>query len=172
MSIFKVVQFIHEQTAMGQDITHIKIRLSQPNDARQMTVLAKRSKAYWGYKRALIKLWQEQLTVTEEFLQKAVGVVAHLDKKMIGFWVRECKQSTDVTDGFLFIAPEHIGSGCGRLMYDALKKEMYKKGIHSFVVEADPNAAGFYLKMGGKQIGQKESELIPGRFLPLIQFEF
>lgn len=44
---------MHEQTAMEQDKSHIKIRLSQLSGAKQMTVLAKRSKAYWGYKPAL-----------------------------------------------------------------------------------------------------------------------
>jgi len=45
-------------------------------------------------------------------------------------------------------------------------------GVTSFILEADPNAAGFYIKMGGVKIGEKASLVVPGRKLPIIKFDF
>jgi len=37
------------------------------------------------------------------------------------------------------------------------------------MIDADPNAEGFYLKMGAERVGESPSGSIPGRMLPLLQ---
>lgn len=152
-------------------MARIIIRKAKPQDAEKMTQIAMRSKAHWGYSDELLSLWKEDLKVTPEFLKSAIGYVVECDDVMIGYWVREAIQADQLTQGFLFIEPEFIGSGCGRLLFDALKNGMQERGIHSFTFEADPNAAGFYLKMGGVKIGEKESKVVKGRKLPIIKIQ-
>jgi len=148
---------------------NIIIREAKPQDAKIMSEIAVRSKAYWGYSQELLSSWKNELTMTSEFIEKGIGYVAELNGVMIGCWVREAIQSDELTKGFLFIEPQYIGSGCGRLLFDALKEGMRKKGIQSITFDADPNAVGFYLKMGGIKIGEMDSTVVPGRKLPIIK---
>mgnify|MGYP003693542487 CR=1 FL=1 len=41
--------------------------------------------------------------------------------------------------------------------------------IRALIVVSDPNAEGFYLKMGCRRIGTRPSELEDGRQLPLLR---
>lgn len=152
-------------------VKNIIIRKAKPQDAKLMSEMAVRSKAYWGYSKELLSSWENDLTVTTEFIEKGIGYVAEVNGIMIGYWVRQAIQSDEMTKGFLFIEPEFIGSGCGRLLFDALKEGMRQKGIQSFTFDADPNAVGFYLKMGGEKIGEMESSVVPGRKLPIIKMQ-
>jgi hypothetical protein len=42
-------------------------------------------------------------------------------------------------------------------------------GYRSLFIESDPNAAGFYEKMGGQLVGHRPVPSIPGRKLPLYR---
>lgn len=99
-----------------------------------------------------------------------MSVVAEIKGKIIGFWCRESTESNGITSGYLFIDPDHMGIGCASALYKALKQELSNKQIMSFTLEADPNAEGFYIKMGGIKIGKKRSTVVPGRILPIIKF--
>lgn len=146
------------------------IRRANPEDAAILTELAKKSKSYWGYDQSLILKWEEDLTITPDFIMNSTAFVAENNEKIIGFWCRSDINSNDITPGYLFIDPEYIGLGCGSALYKAVRKDLCAKGIKSFTLEADPNAEGFYLKLGGIKIGEKESPVVPGRFLPIIKF--
>ena len=43
-------------------------------------------------------------------------------------------------------------------------------GYTSLLIEADPNAVGFYEAMGADRIGEVPSGSLPGRTLPLLVF--
>lgn len=46
-----------------------------------------------------------------------------------------------------------------------------KAGIHSFSFTANPEAKGFYERMGAVLTGQEESLLRKGRIIPKLRFE-
>ena len=151
-------------------MTHFNIRKAEPDDADLLTDLAKKSKAHWGYSQELIDKWQEELTVTAEFISNSISFVAEHEGKIVGFWCRSTIKSKSPTPGLLFIDPKYIRHGCGAMLWQAVKKEAKSRGLSSFIIEADPNAEGFYLKMGGIKIGEKESTVVAGRKLPIIEF--
>ena len=62
-----------------------------------------------------------------------------------------------------------MGRGVARALWEAVRAEAAARGIQSFVIEADPNAASFYLALGAEKIGEKESRAIPGRFFPILR---
>ena len=49
-----------------------------------------------------------------------------------------------------------------------LVAELEQLGSKVMIIQGDPNAQNFYLKVGGKLIGEKESASIPGRYLPVF----
>ncbi|WP_254209614.1 GNAT family N-acetyltransferase [Burkholderia multivorans] len=48
----------------------------------------------------------------------------------------------------MFAHPDHIGQGIGRALWTAVPTQAAARGIASFVIEADPNAAALYLSLG------------------------
>jgi len=147
------------------------VRRAEPSDAPILTELAFQSKRYWGYPESWIQAWSDQLTVTPEMIQQWVCYVAELNHEIKGFWCREPVQSDQPSQGLLFVEPDAIGTGCGRQLWGAVKQALHERGIDYFVMEADPNAAPFYMRLGAKQIGEKSSSIVPGRFLPVLRFD-
>lgn len=148
------------------------IRFAKPHEAEELTQLAFLSKAHWGYSPEWIELWREDLTVTPELIQNSIAFVAELNGEIMGFWCRSANESSEPSQGLLFIHPDHMGKGVGKLLFKAVKEDALKRGIHFFTIEADPNAVPFYEKMGAEKIGEKESSVIPGRKIPILRFNF
>ncbi len=153
-------------------VNSYKIRAGRPEDAEEMTRLAFRSKAYWGYPDEWLSAWNEELTVTVELLKNSISCVVESNGKIIAFWNRPVIETEEVTAGLLSVAPEYIRQGYGRMLWKSIKQEALNRGISSFTIEADPNALPFYLKLGASVIREQESKLIPGRILPVVRFKF
>lgn len=70
----------------------------------------------------------------------------------------------------MWIDPQHIGAGVGRLLFDHAVRTARSIGGSSLRIVSDPHAAGFYLRMGARCVGEVPS--IPeGRMLPLLALE-
>jgi GNAT superfamily N-acetyltransferase len=149
----------------------IIVRPARPEEADELTKLSFRSKAYWGYPNAWLTAWTQELTVTKNMVENWITYVVEVNLKIVGFWGRSPIESETTSPGLLFIAPEHMGQGYGRLLGDAIKKAALERGVRFFTVEADPNATSFYLKIGGKNIGDQPSLIIPGRICSVIRFD-
>lgn len=147
---------------------NIAIRRGQPGEGKALTELALRSKAYWGYDAAFMKDCREALIITEEKIKYHQVYLASEGLDVAGFYCLIISGASGVLDD-MFIDPRYIGTGCERCLWDhmiALAKEM---GIYELTIDADPNAEGFYLKMGAERVGESESTAIPGRMLPLMK---
>ncbi len=44
-------------------------------------------------------------------------------------------------------------------------------GYRTVRIVSEPKAEGFYLRMGARRTGLHESEAVPGRMLPVMEFE-
>jgi predicted N-acetyltransferase YhbS len=59
----------------------------------------------------------------------------------------------------MWVVPESIGSGIGKALFlDAMERAASLE-VGSVELSADPNAAGFYRRMGATQIGETESAI-------------
>lgn len=146
-----------------------KIRAVRPEDADRLTALAFLAKAHWGYPSEWLEAWRAELTLTPAMLAAAMGYVAELGPDIIGFWVRAALDSDQLTPGWLFVHPEHMGRGVAHALWGALRNDAAARGIRSFVIEADPHAVPFYRKLGAERIGEKASVVIPERVIPILR---
>ncbi len=54
----------------------------------------------------------------------------------------------------LWVLPEHIGTGIGRALFDHAVRKAAALGATILSIEADPNAEGFYRRMGARRVGE------------------
>jgi len=64
-----------------------------------------------------------------------------------------------------------MGTGAGRKLFEAIVALITAEGAQKLVILADPHAEEFYLRVGAKRVGDAPSDSIPGRRLPLLEFE-
>jgi GNAT superfamily N-acetyltransferase len=148
----------------------VTLRSARPDEAAALSELAVRSKAYWGYDAEFMEACREELTVDPEHIASGQVVVALVDGELGGF-------STIVGDPpvaeveALFVEPEHIGAGVGigTTLFVALCDGARAAGFTRLLIEAEPNAAGFYEHLGAVKVGHRPSGSIPGRTLPLFE---
>ena len=69
----------------------------------------------------------------------------------------------------LFIAPSTLRTGAGRQLFDWAVAEARGRGARWIWIEADPDAAEFYRRMGAVDDGVAPSGSIPGRVLPRLK---
>ena len=72
----------------------------------------------------------------------------------------------------MWIKPEHMGVGVGRTLLLHAKDRAVNLKVSALELSADPNAEGFYQRMGATRIGEVRSE-IEGqpRVLPRMRIE-
>ncbi len=142
---------------------------ASPEAAEELTALTLASKAHWGYDRDFMDLARPSLTVTPDYLQANQCWVAEMDGATVGWF-----SLVPIRDGFLldnfFLLPAHIGSGVGRLMWAEALRCAAAAGVQRVTLEADPNAAGFYERMGARRTGSVTAPAT-GRELPVYEIQ-
>ena len=98
-------------------------------------------------------------------------VVAEDRKTIVGFYALEAVSSEVFELEAMFVDPEYVGRGVGRVLIEHAVRHVAEKGGQTLLVQSDPNASKFYAAAGAVQIGTRESESIPGRFLPLFKID-
>ena len=144
------------------------IRPATPDECAELTSLALRSKASWGYDDAFIESCRDELTVRPEQLGPWRVTVIDEAGTVLGF----SAVSGDPPEGeveFLFVEPDRLGTGFGRTLWEHLVERARAEGFESLVVVADPGAVPFYERMGARRIGEVPSGSILGRTLPKLR---
>jgi predicted N-acetyltransferase YhbS len=72
----------------------------------------------------------------------------------------------------LWVLPEFIGRGVGRALFEHAIRKAASLGAEALRLEADPNAEGFYRRMGARRAGENVYEIEgQSRVLPLMVVE-
>jgi len=149
----------------------VEIRRATPEDADTLTRIAFAAKRHWGYPEPWIQHWRDGLTVTPEFVRNNEAYAAVSDGEPFAFYALT-GASDELELEHLWVSPGWIGSGVGRLLFEHAMREAARRGASAVEIEADPNAEGFYLRMGARRVGEYGYE-IDGRkrTLPLMALE-
>lgn len=136
----------------------MKIRIASPEDASTLTTIALDAKRYWGYPEHWIKHWESDLTISAEFIRDNHVYVAEDAGEIRGFYAL-CVAGDKAELDHLWVRPEMIGTGIGKeLFLDAMERAA-KLNVNAVEIDSDPNAAGFYKRMGATQIGEVDSPI-------------
>jgi GNAT superfamily N-acetyltransferase len=112
-----------------------------------------------------------ELTYTPEQIAAAGTWLAADGAQVLGFYALT-KVSPDTLElDALFVEPGHIGTGIGRALMQHALAQFDASGLARLIIQADPNAAGFYEAAGARRIGESPSQSIEGRMLPLYEID-
>jgi ribosomal protein S18 acetylase RimI-like enzyme len=136
----------------------ISIRRIDPKEANTLTRIALAAKAYWGYPERWMEIWKPELTFSSEYFYIHENWTAILDEAPIGFYTLEEKNGNAWLEN-LWVLPEYIGKGVGKALFLHSVELSRERGYRLLQLEADPNAVGFYERMGMYKIGERLSEV-------------
>ena len=146
------------------------LRPAVREDARALTALALRSKAYWGYDDAFMKACIAELTITPARIANEDVTVAEAAGEIAGMVALAPGDSDGVLElEDMFVDPPFIGSGLGARLMAHAEELARAHGAAHIDVDADPHAQGFYEKCGYRLTGSSPSASIPGRMLPRLR---
>ena len=155
---------------LGHTDLEVSIRLARKDEAQALSDLALASKAHWGYDAEFLERTERALTVHAIELARGRTFVAESGATRAGFYGFEYEPPVLGLD-FMFVAPAFIGRGVGAALMAHAKGEARRLGAHTLRIESDPNAEGFYLRMGARRVGEKPVPEIPGRALPVFEIK-
>jgi GNAT superfamily N-acetyltransferase len=147
----------------------ITIRPAVPNEADILSQIAFSAKSYWGYPERWLEIWKSQLTFNPEYFQTGESWTAELDEVIIAFYTLREKNGIAWLED-LWVLPEYMREGVGRQLFIHAMNRSRELGRIILQLEADPNAVGFYEKMGMRKIGERRSD-VDGqpRILPIME---
>jgi len=148
------------------------IRRSSPEDAETLTTIALDAKRHWGYPEHWIRHWESDLTISSDFIRDNHVYVAEENGEIRGFYALCVADDSKAELEHMWVTPAVIGTGVGKeLFLDAMERAA-KLDLNSVEISSDPNAVGFYKRMGATQIGETDS-VVDGqlRKLPRLKIE-
>jgi GNAT superfamily N-acetyltransferase len=146
----------------------IVIRTGDDAEGARLKEIAVASKGFWGYEPELVLEWADRGDFSPETLRSLAIFVAEIDGRAIG-WA-----SVEPKDGVawladLWIEPAWIGKGIGARLFRRAADHARAAGAAAMEWEAEPNAIGFYEKMGARYVRDGTSEW--GRTLSVFGIE-
>lgn len=154
------------------------VREASTSDSGVLTDISFASKQYWNYPNEYFEIWKDELTISPSYIQNNVVYVAEVRERAIGYVsLVELENEFSagnivVNKGFclehIFILPEYIGKGIGSRLIAFLKERCKEMKIDRVSIFSDPNAKGFYDKLGAYYLGEVSSN-IEGRTVSLYE---
>ncbi|RZJ65729.1 MAG: GNAT family N-acetyltransferase [Flavobacterium sp.] len=146
----------------------MEIQNATTNDHEILTFITKTSKNIWGYGDEQIEKWSDVLTITTDYIEKNVLRKLVDDGRIIGYYALMQVDPKEMRLDYMFVLPEFTGKGLGKLLVEDAIDTARNLKYTKISLDADPNAEGFYERLGFSLVRRMEST-IPGRFLPVME---
>jgi GNAT superfamily N-acetyltransferase len=145
---------------------NVVIRPARDDEGARLKEIAVGAKGFWGYDPGQVRKWADQGDFTPERLRELIVFVADAGNGAIGWCSLIPKDGVGWLED-LWIDPAWIGRGVGSSLFQRAAEQAKKLGARRLEWEAEPNAIGFYEKMGGTYVREsKRTEW--GRFLSVM----
>ena len=146
----------------------IDIRRADVSDSERATELARAAKAHWGYPSEWLAAWDSDLVMTSAAIERYPTFVALLDGEVVGVCQVQEADGRAMLEN-VWVDPRCHGRGVGR----ALVEHAHAFASAVMTIVADPNAEGFYAKLGAKRVGEVAAPMpgAPDRVLPLFELK-
>jgi predicted N-acetyltransferase YhbS len=139
----------------------MQIRPAKPDEAAQLSEIAMEAKRYWEYPPEVMESWHSTLTLQSMHIDLAPPMVAEDSGEIVGFYQL-------IADGekmeleHMWVKPQFMNKGIGKQLIAHAITTAKSKGAKRISIDADPNAAAFYLSCGAYRVGEMHAP-IPGQ---------
>ena len=157
----------HHENGLTMDLT---IEKSDPDEAEELTRVAIAAKKYWGYPDEWIELWRADLLISPEVIRSRDFYVGRHEQEIVFIYSIRHMGDNEYDLDDCWIAPKYIGKGYGRILFSHLISTLESMGGAKLYILSDPNAEGFYRKMGAVRVGERPSKP-EGRRLPVLEYQ-
>jgi len=147
---------------------HGRIRQATAADAPELTAVAMRSKAHWGYDAEFMRRVAPLLDFGSVDIEREHIYVLEADDPIAGFYRLSEIDGRPFLDD-LWVDPPHMCAGIGRRLWFHALDRARDLGWTYLEIESEPSAEGFYLCMGARRVGEQRSST--GRLLPLLRID-
>jgi GNAT superfamily N-acetyltransferase len=147
----------------------ISIRRVRPGEADALSRIAIAAKRHWGYPEHWMEIWIPQLTFTPDYFETNESWVAVEQDAPIAFYTVQEREGSAWIEN-MWVDPAWIGHGIGKGLFQHAVSCSKAQGHQTLQLEAEPNAVGFYEKMGMTRVGEHHY-MLEGRprILPLMR---
>lgn len=147
------------------------MRRAGPGDAGALGRVAFAAKGHWGYPERWMERWRPGLEVSPVFVRDNEVYVAVCEGEAVGFYAL-VGGGRRLDLEHLWVLPAWIGTGLGRRLFGHMMRRAKELGAGMVAIESDPNAEGFYRRMGAGRAGENVYELEgEERVLPVMVVE-
>jgi GNAT superfamily N-acetyltransferase len=141
------------------------------SQAGELSRIAFAAKAHWDYPERWMDLWRPQLTFSADYFEQNESWAAMDGTEPVAFYTLQENNGKAWLEN-LWVLPEYMGKGVGAALFRHAADLARQRGYKKLQLEADPNATGFYIKMGMQPIGERRYELEgQWRILPIMELE-
>jgi GNAT superfamily N-acetyltransferase len=135
----------------------VSIRAGRVDEGARLKEIAIAAKAHWGYGVERVREWADQGDFSSARLSELTLFVAEADGRAIAWASLDPRGETAWLED-LWVEPEWIGTGIGTSLFCRAVDHARATGARAIEWEAEPNALGFYEKMGGRYVRDSTSE--------------
>ncbi len=148
----------------------MNIQKAKTEDHIRLTEITKKSKAHWGYSDEQMEKWNNNLTITRDYIEENPVFNLIDENQIIGYYSYLRLENNQVKLDNLFILPEYIGKGFGSFLMNDFLERMRNEKCQKIILDSEPNAEQFYKKIGFTKIGEFETS-IKNRFMPIMEMK-
>lgn len=144
---------------------------ARAEDAAALCAIAFSAKRHWRYPERWMEAWRDTLTVGPNFINANETYAAVVNGSEVGFYALSVAGDRLRLE-HLWILPDSMKQGIGRSLFSHAVERAIVLGFRTMEIESDPNAEGFYRKLGARRIGVNVSELDgQRREFPVLVYE-
>jgi GNAT superfamily N-acetyltransferase len=150
-------------------VTDVLVRAADPGEGARLREIAVASKSRWGYDLERVERWAADGDFSPEGLSEKEVYVAEVEGRAIG-WASLIPNGDVYRLDDLWVEPRWMGRGVGTRLFRHAVERARRLGGRVLEWEAEPNAVGFYERMGARRLRAGDPSAW-GRVLPVMGIE-
>jgi GNAT superfamily N-acetyltransferase len=133
----------------------IRLRPARALDGPRLREIAVAAKGHWGYDMECVRAWGDEITVVPKEGGKDIVVAEDADGSIVGWASAEPRDDAWWLED-LWVDPGRMRAGVGSRLFREAARIARSAGATRMEWEAEPNALGFYERMGGRFLRDSE----------------
>jgi GNAT superfamily N-acetyltransferase len=144
----------------------VRIRRADPREGERLREIAIAAKALWGYDLERVTAWAARGDFTARSFQERDVFVAEAERRVVAWAAVLVRGDVGWLDD-LWVEPAWTRAGVGSELFRMAAARARRLGAGTIEWEAEPNAIGFYEKLGARYLRDADAPSAWGRRVPV-----